>query len=92
MNKGIKDTIFGGIRAVAGIVVAVVGVIASIYTGGSQTPMIMNGASMVCKGAGQILTGAVKINTDVKNPNSACFVNGTYAAPQNTFFRIDFNN
>lgn len=87
---GIKDVVFGGVKAVAGIVVAVVGVIGAIYSGGSTSGMIMNGLGMAMKGSAGILNGAVKINTDTKVA-SGCFINNQLVAPANQYFRINFS-
>lgn len=87
---GMKDIVFGGVRAISGIVVAVVGAVGTVFSGGATSGMITNGLGMVMKGSAQTLNGAVKINTDTKVA-SGCFINNQLVANMNTYFKINFS-
>ncbi|MCR5506596.1 MAG: hypothetical protein K6F04_01970, partial [bacterium] len=95
LGRGLLDIGMGALKSVAGVALIVVGAIATVGSFGSASiesvPMIMNGASLVCKGAGSTLNGAVKINTDVR-VDSACFINGDYVVPMGTYFKVNFIN
>ena len=83
-----------GYWIVAGAALVVVGATATAFTFGAgsiQTvPMIMNGASLICKGAASTLNGAVKMNITVKE--GGCFINKKYVAPMGSYFKVNFMN
>ena len=80
---------------VAGVALIVIGVVGTVFSWGSASvetvPMIMNGASLVCKGAASTLNGAVKLNTDVRK-ESGCFINGNFVSNMGEYFKVNFIN
>ena len=94
LRDAIKDFAFGAVKSVAGAALVVVGAAATAFTFGAGSietvPMIMNGASLICKGAASTLNGAVKMNITVKE--GGCFINKKYVAPMGSYFKVNFMN
>ena len=94
LKDAIKDFAMGAIRSITGVVLVVVGAVETIGSAGTASAhavsMMSNGGSLMCKGAANMLNGAVKLNTTVKD--GGCFINGKYAAEMNTYFKVTFWN
>ncbi len=93
--RGILDMVMGAVKSVAGVALIVIGAVGTVFSWGSASvetvPMIMNGASLVCKGAASTLNGAVKLNTDVRK-ESGCFINGNFVSNMGEYFKVNFIN
>ncbi len=93
LARGLKDIAMGAVKSVAGVALVVAGAVATVGTVGlasaNSTPMIANGASLICKGSATTLNGVVKINTDVR-VESGCFINGKAVSLMGQYFKVNF--
>ncbi len=90
--EGIKKAVFGGVRMIAGIGLMIAGAVESVFSFGAAAAhgqsMMLNGGSLMCKGAADGLNAAALLNTDVKQ--GGCFINNKLVAPMNQYFKITF--
>ena len=87
MEKGIVKVVQGASRILTGVGYIVGGVFATIFSGGSKKDLIGSGVKMTANGIADTIDGAVILDDGEKM--GACYIDGKYLAPINTYFRIN---